>query len=404
VSGATLLDLVLVFLLVTYGATGFRQGLVVSVLSLVGFLAGGTAGMGLLPAVLGRWEWAVGHEVGRILLLVFGVFVMASIGQALMVGLGSRLRARVRARPVRLLDSLLGAVAVVAAVAVLIWFVGGAVRGGAPAPLARAIGESRVLGAIDRVVPPETGGLFAGFRQMLDREGFPKVFQGIGAEPITPAEPPDPASAAGPQVRAAAESVVKVTGVAEACQRGQEGTGWVAAPERVVTNAHVVAGMTRPQVRAMGLGPAYPARIVVFDPRRDLAVLEVPGLRAPALSAPAGSALRPGDPALVAGFPLNGPYRLEPARVRQTLNATGSDIYGRPGVQREVYSLFTRVEPGNSGGPLLSPSGQVVGVVFAKSLDDVSTGYALTLAEARPVIDAAATASVPVDSGGCSVG
>jgi S1-C subfamily serine protease len=110
------------------------------------------------------------------------------------------------------------------------------------------------------------------------------------------------------------------------------------------------------------------------------------------------------DQAVVAGFPLDGPYRLDAARVRRTLTATGSDIYGEPGVTREIYSLFARVEPGNSGGPLLAADGTVVGVVFAKSLDDPSTGYALTLAEARPVLQAAAAANQPVSTGGCSTG
>jgi S1-C subfamily serine protease len=101
---------------------------------------------------------------------------------------------------------------------------------------------------------------------------------------------------------------------------------------------------------------------------------------------------------------LDGPFRLDAARVRATIAATGSDIYGEPGVQREIYSLYARVEPGNSGGPLLSSDGKVVGVVFAKSLDDPSTGYALTLAEARPVLEAASSASRPVSTGACSTG
>jgi S1-C subfamily serine protease len=106
----------------------------------------------------------------------------------------------------------------------------------------------------------------------------------------------------------------------------------------------------------------------------------------------------------VAGFPLDGPYRLDAARVREVVQARGSDIYGSPGASREVYSLFARVRPGNSGGPLLSGSGDVVGVIFAKSLDDNSTGYALTLDEARPVLDAAASATTPVGTGPCVAG
>jgi len=174
----------------------------------------------------------------------------------------------------------------------------------------------------------------------------------------------------------------------------------VVAPERVVTNAHVVAGMSSQDVRIQGTGRSYDARVVVFDPQRDLAVLSVPGL--PAAALPQGPNLKRSDSAIVAGFPLDGPYRLDSARVRDLLTATGADIYGNPGVARNVYSLFARVEPGNSGGPLLSPSGQVVGIVFAKSLDDDSTGYALTMDEARPVLEAANRSSSPVSTGGCA--
>ncbi len=401
-TGSLLLDILLVLLLVSYAVTGYRQGLVVSALSLLGFLGGGALGMWLLPSLLRNSQWLTDREVVRIVVLVMGVFLFASLGQGIMVAVGRRVRSRVRARPLRVTDSLLGSVAVVVAVSILVWFLAGAVRGGAPAPLARAIGESRVLRTIDRAVPPATGQLFAGFRTMLDRNGFPRVFEGLSPEPIQAVQPPDGAASVAPEIRAAAGSIVKITSVAEACNRGQEGSGWVTSPEKVVTNAHVVAGVNAALVKVQGVGRSYPASVVVFDPGRDLAVLDVPGLPAPALKG--GGALNQGDSAVVAGFPLDGPFRLDAARVRRTLTATGSDIYGQPGVSREIYSLFARVEPGNSGGPLLSERGQVVGIVFAKSLDDESTGYALTLKEAQPVLDAAQGAMNRVATGGCSTG
>jgi S1-C subfamily serine protease len=237
---------------------------------------------------------------------------------------------------------------------------------------------------------------------VLDREGFPRVFDGVRAEPIAPIAPPDRQLALDPGVARAGESIVKITGVASSCNREQEGSGWVVAPERVVTNAHVVAGTTSERVRIQGAGRFYDARVVVFDSKRDLAVLSVPGLPAPASTL--GPDLRRSGGAIVAGFPLNGPYRLDPARVRDVLRATGSDIYGSPGVVREVYSLYARIQPGNSGGPLLSPNGAVVGIVFARSLDDDRTGYALTLDEARPVLDAADNAFSPVSTGECVTG
>ena len=397
---ANVLDIALAAVLVGYALIGHRQGLVVSVMSLVGFLSGGALGMWLLPILLKRWDSVDSNGGLRAVVLIFLVFVLASVGQAIAVLLGSRLRRGIRVKPARVIDSLLGALATVIAASVLIWFMAGAVRGGAPAPLAKAIGGSRVIQTIDRFVPPQTARLFAGFGSVLDREGFPRVFEGVQAEPIAPVSPPDNQLASGSGVARASASIVKITGVAESCNRGQEGSGWVVGPQRVVTNAHVVAGVTSEHVRVGGTGRSYDARVIVFDPQRDLAVLSVPGLPAPALRQ--GSVLKRSDGAIVAGFPLDGPYTLDPARVRDVLRATGADIYGNPGVVRQIYSLFAKVEPGNSGGPLLSPNGEVVGIVFAKSLDDNRTGYALTLAEARPVLEAASSSFAPVNTGGCA--
>jgi S1-C subfamily serine protease len=400
--GLTLLDYLLILLLVSYAVTGYRQGLVVSVLSLAGFLLGGALAMWLVPHLLEASTVLSSAPLVRSLLLIAGVFILASVGQAIAVYFGSRVRSHLRIKPAQTFDAALGAVAVVVSAAVLIWFIAGALRGGAPEPIARAIGESKVLGAIDRVVPPQTSRLFAGFREVLDREGFPRVFEGLGSEPIAPVTPPDPAVTQSAGVRAASASVIKVTGVAAACNRGQEGSGWVVSPGRVVTNAHVVAGMGSVTLRIHGTGRSYTGHVVIFDPTRDLAVIAVPGL--PARALPQGQDLTRGGSGVVAGFPLDGPYTLEPARVREVVEARGSDIYGQPGTVREVYSLYAQVRPGNSGGPLLSTDGKVVGVVFAKSLDDPSTGYALTLNEARPVLDAASSASKPVSTGACVAG
>jgi S1-C subfamily serine protease len=358
--------------------------------------------MWLLPRVLERWVEVGGTDLRRVAVLVVGVIVLASLGQALFVSVGTRVRRRVTARPARWADALLGVVASIVAVCVLVWVIAGALRGGPSPSLSRAIGQSRIVAAIDEVIPASSGRVFTGFRDLLDAEGFPRVFEGFGAERIRPVAPPDPNALDTPGVRAAAASIVKITGDARACNRSQEGTGWVLARERVVTNAHVVAAVRDPQVRIGGEGRRYAARVVVFDPVRDRAVLAVPGLPAPALRL--GQDLDRGDAAVVAGFPLDGPYRLDSARVREVVTARGEDIYGRRPSIRQVYSLFATVQPGNSGGPLLSASGEVVGVIFAKSLDDDSTGYALTLGESEPVLSKGRTADAPVAVGACAAG
>ena len=396
-SSGTVLDVLLLVVLVGYALSGLRQGFVVGLLSLAGFLGGAMLGMAVVPDVLQGLE----PGLGRAVLVLLGVLLVAWALQLVGLAVGRVVRSAVTWRPARAVDSGLGAVAAVVAVAVVTWLVAGAVRGTPSPTLSRAVASSRVVAAIDAVVPARAGKMFADFRSAVQGEAFPRVFAGITPEQILPVEPPDP-QVADPAARAAAGGIVKVVGIADDCSRGQEGTGFVVAPERVVTNAHVVAGVDDPDVQVAGEGEPLSGSVVVFDAQRDLAVVAVPGLQAPPLVL--GQDLARGDSAVVAGFPLDGPYTSVPARVREVLDARGEDIYGSPGVVRQVYSLFTQVEPGNSGGPLLDAGGAVVGVVFARSLDDRSTGYALTLSESRPVLQAAPAASAAVDTGPCSSG
>lgn len=393
-----MIDVLLLLIIGSYTYSGFRQGFLISALSLVGFLGFGALAMWLLPDLLAGWLQGSADLRGS-LFLVGGVLIFAALGQGVAGAVGARLKNRVRLAPAHYLDAALGAVASLVAISLLTWFVAGAVRGVA-GPVSRQIGKSHVVAALDDVVPARAAELFTGFRSLLDRGGFPKVFESLGPERILPIDPPDNSVATTKAVRAAAASMVKVTGIARSCSRSQEGSGWVVAPERVVTNAHVVAGEHSQIVRIGGVGPAYDAHVVVFDPKRDIAVLDVPGLPAPALKL--GSDVGRGTSTIVAGFPENGPYHVGAARVRQVITATGNDIYDRPGIARQVYSLYARVRPGNSGGPLLGQDGKVVGIVFATSLDDPNTGYALTMQESLPVLAQAARASTPVRTGGCA--
>lgn len=392
-----LLDVVLLLVLLGYAVSGLRHGLVVSAASLGGFVLGAAVGMQLLPDLVAGWPpgWR------RTAVLLGGVLVLGWLGQALGSLLGRRLRAVVSWQPARALDSALGAVATLVVVALVVWFVAGAVRGGPLPSLSRAVATSKVVQVIDEVVPPRASGLFSSFRSVVEAQDFPRVFTGTAPEPIASVPPPDPAVAE-PAAAAAAGGIVKVTGDAPACGRGREGTGFVVAPGRVVTNAHVVAAVESPSVQVGGTGDRLPARVVLFDPARDLAVLAVAGLGAAPL--PLGEQLGDGADAVVAGFPLDGPYRAVPARVREVVRAQGRDIYSADVVVRQVYSLAATVEPGNSGGPLLDAAGEVVGVVFARSLDDAGTGYAMTLAEVSPVLAAASQVRDPVSTGGCTTG
>ncbi len=392
-----LLDVILLLVLLAYAVSGLRQGLVVSALSLGGFLLGAVVGMKFLPGLVSGWDpgWQ------RTLVLVLGVLAVGWFGQVLGSLLGNQLRGVVSWQPARSIDAVLGGVASVAVVGLVVWFVAGAVRGGPLPALSRQVASSQVVRVIDQVVPPRASELFMTFRQVVEAQDFPRVFVGTDPEPIASVEPPDPA-VVGAAASTAAQSIIKVTGDAPSCGRGREGTGFVIAPERVVTNAHVVAAVDEPSVQVTGIGELLPADVVLFDPERDLAVLAVPGLAAPALGI--GDQLDADADAVVAGFPLDGGYTAVPARVREVLRAQGKDIYSASTVVRQVYSLAARVEPGNSGGPLLDSGGEVVGVVFARSLDDAGTGYAMTLGEVAPVLGAAEGARDRVPTGACIAG
>ncbi|HET7398022.1 MAG TPA: MarP family serine protease [Intrasporangium sp.] len=399
-TGGQATDLLLLVVLGLYALSGYRQGLVASVCSLVGFVAGAVVAIWQLPAVLSRWDAVADDPTLRVVVLVVAVVLVGWLGQFLGALVGGALRRRVGPRLLRRADALLGAVLVTLAAAVILGFLGSSLRGVGNPALTRAASESRVLGVVSELVPEQSSRAFAGFRSFLYSQGFPRVFSGLGPEPITPVAPPDGSVADSSTLQDVERSVVKVTTRARSCSRDQEGTGWVLRPGQVVTNAHVVAGADR--VRVESNGQEVPGQVTVFDARRDLAVIAVPGLDAPAL--PLGSPLPPGASAAVPGYPLDGPYSVVPARVRTTLDARGLDIYGRERVVREIYSLNTTVQPGNSGGPLVDTGGHVVGVVFAKSLEDSQTGYALTLAEARPVLDEARTSDRPVPTGACLPG
>lgn len=396
-TGGDIIDVALVLVLLGYAVSGYRQGLIASVFSLVGFLGGALIGIWQLPSLLARWDAVADDDRWRVVALIVGVVAVGWLGQFLGSLVGGPISRKVGRTALRGVDAVLGAVIVAVAAALVLGFIGGTLRTAGNPALARAISDSRVLRAVDRVTPAQTGQVFAGFRNFLSDQGFPQVFGGLAPEPITPVQDPNPGVAQASAIRAARASIVKVTTASDSCQRGQEGTGWVVSSGRIVTNAHVVAGASRLQVE-WGT-ETLPARVVLFDPDRDLAVLSVDDLDAPALRL--GSELERGQSAVVPGYPLDGPYTVVSARVRATLSARGYDIYSAGKVVREIYSLNTTVRPGNSGGPLLDTQGRVVGVVFARSLEDDRTGYALTLAEAMPVIDQAASAGSAVGTGSC---
>jgi len=265
--------------------------------------------------------------------------------------------------------------------------------------LTQQIKASTVVAGIDAAVPPPARRAVSGMQALLNSTGFPRVFSELAEPPALPVEPPDAGALLDPSLKQALASVVRVEGEAVDCSTQITGSGFVFAPHRVMTNAHVVAGVTSPTVQVRGSGDLLDATVVYFDPELDVAVLEVPDITAPPLRW--GGVAEPGSNAAVAGFPRGGPLDVEAARIRDQLTARGEDIYGADPVVRDIYSIRSSVLPGDSGGPLLSTKGRVLGVVFAAAIHDSTTGYALTADQVSEAATTGRTARGAVDTGTC---
>ncbi|WP_171166577.1 MarP family serine protease [Streptomyces sp. I05A-00742] len=396
------LDIVLLLAAAWFAVIGYRQGFVVGVLSVIGFLGGGLAALYALPVI---WDSATGEKTPgtpAAVAAVVIVIVCASVGQAATTHLGNRLRRHITWSPARALDATGGALVNVVAMLLVAWVIGSALAGTSLPTLGKQVRNSKVLLGVARVVPAQANTWFADFSTALAQNGFPQVFAPFSTEPITSVPAPDPELSGSAVAAEAQRSIVKVVGNAPGCGKVLEGSGFVFAPQRVMTNAHVVGGVTEPTVQVGGRGRLLDAKVVLYDWKRDIAVLQVPALRAPELRFARAEA-ESGMSAIVAGFPENGAYDVRSARVRSRVDANGPDIYHRGYVRRDVYSLYATVRQGNSGGPLLTPDGRVYGVVFAKSLDDADTGYALTADEVHEDVVEGRTAVDPADTQGCAL-
>ncbi|GAA2619510.1 MarP family serine protease [Actinomadura fulvescens] len=398
--GDHLLDLILLVLIVLFAVSGYRQGFIVSLLSFAGFVGGGVAGVLVAPPIA---EAVVKGTAQQALLAIVIAFLAATLGQLIASSAGAVLRNRVTGINARTVDAAGGAVVSSLSLVLVAWFFGSLVSQSPFSPVRTQVADSSIINGVDTMMPQQAQTWFSSFKKFVKEDsGFPQVFNGLGGESITEVPPPDDGLLSTPALRNARNSIVKIVSVAPQCQRRIEGTGFVFAPERVMTNAHVVAGARGDsQVKPVGAPNASTGRVVLYDPRRDIAVLYVPGLEAPPLkfSGPA----RNQDDAIIAGFPKDHPFNQSAARIRARQTARGQDIYHSGQVSREIYAIRGKVEPGNSGGPLLAKDGTVYGVIFAAALDtETPTGYALTAEEVASDARAGATATLPASTGNCS--
>jgi S1-C subfamily serine protease len=336
---------------------GWAQGFIAGALALVGFAAGAWLATRAAPLVLpesDESQWAPAFAL-------VGAIVAGAVLAASFEGVAARLRRRFSSSAFAAIDGALGAV-LTACIGLLVAWVLGAVALQAAPDIRRDVQRSTILRQLNAVLPP-TGPLLNTLRAL---DPFPRI---DGPQARVPA--PRGAITRDPDVVAARPSIVKILGTA--CGVGVEGSGWVARPGVVVTNAHVIAGQDDTQVLPGGQDPGIDAQAIHFDARNDLAVLRVPGLDAPALElAPNPES---GTSAAILGFPLNGPYDVRAGRLGPTREVISQDAYGRGSVRRRIFALRGAVRSGNSGGPMVDGAGRVVTTIFAATTSGPRGGY-----------------------------
>jgi S1-C subfamily serine protease len=388
-------DIVIVVAAVAYAFGGYRNGAVVGLFSLAGFFGGAVLG-GQLARPLGS-HLAGGRS--QVPIAIVCVLMIALLGQLLAVWIAGHVRSRLHWKSARALDAGIGSVLGVISVLLVAWMVAVPLASSPYQSLNSAVRRSNVVAGVNDVMPTEVRNLYGNLQRFIDRSGFPQVFGALQPTKIVNVGPPDPALTASAGVTADRNSVLKIRGEAPSCDRQIEGSGFVYASGRVLTNAHVVAGTDHVAVEFGSR--TLTAHVVVYDPQRDVAVLDVPGLSA----APLAFAAKPAatnDSAVVLGFPEDGPFDVRAARIRDLGEISGQDIYGRGNITRQIYSIRSIVRSGNSGGPLISPAGQVLGMVFATALDDPETGFVLSNDEIAADAAKGTAATASVGTGSCT--
>ena len=389
-------DVLVLLLALLAAVSGAFQGVIIALPSLVGVVLGAVGGIKLAPLVVDLFT----NPVAKVAFAVATVVFLVALGETLGVWAGRKLRQKINPDKLSGVDKTLGAIVQAAVVFVVAWLIATPLTTVSGLPwLPKAINSSVVLGGVNDLMPEAAQGFPSDLRKLLDASGFPSIVPPFENAPSADTSPPDTALQKSQIVQDVHPSIVKIRGTASACSRSLEGSGFVIAPQRVMTNAHVVAGTDVVGIETTA--GDYPARVVYFDPEVDIAVLAVPRLRAPALPFAAETA-KAGDSAIVLGYPLDGPYKATPARIRGRINLRGPDIYEANTVQRDVFTVRAEIRSGNSGGPMVTPDGKVIGVVFGAAVEDPETGFTLTAEQVRAEVDLAPSQSSNVSTGSCA--
>lgn len=389
-TGMSNLDLLILLFLVIAVVDGVRKGATTQLSTFAGFWLGLGLGAFIAREVAARMQ----RDVLETFLSVAITFGMASILSGMGRMLGSRMASRVKQMGLAGMDGAAGGALSTISTLLVVWLIGSMLSTVPIAPISRSIGGSTIVKGLVRQMPPAPT-VFTKLRGLIGAAGFPQVFAELEPELVGPVALPSD-----PQVRAAAKgaiaSTVKIVGTG--CGGTMTGSGFVAAPGLVVTNAHVIAGIDNPVV--IDRKGKHISTPVHFDPDQDIAILKTTGLAGRPLTL-AGEVSAKGAKGAVLGYPGGGPLKIVPAAVVNSFKALGRDIHGSKLVSRQVYQLQAEVRPGNSGGPFVDEGGRVVGLVFSASAAKKDVGYALRSIEVLGRVEQAKKAG-PADTGPCT--
>ncbi|MEO6761730.1 MAG: MarP family serine protease [Candidatus Saccharimonadales bacterium] len=385
-----IVDILIILLLISSMVRGSQIGMIRQAGSTIGFIGGLFLGSFISSHTITSGHVSAAASLIGIIIVLIISFGLLSVGEYI----GIKLKTRLMRHRIDVLDGGLGAVMGVATLLLGLWLIAAMVVLSPQLGLQSVVKQSRIINSLNRSLPPVTK-FFGVLNRLIDPNGFPQVFSGLEPSPKHVELPPLGELKAA--VLADQASVVKIEGTG--CGGIVEGSGFVYAKNRVVTNAHVVAGVRHPQI--WDKNGIHDTRVVWFDSKLDLAVLEVSQLAGKPLTI--NQATQPtGTPAAVVGYPGGGDFTAQPASVLDHFLASGRDIYDQGRTERQIYSVQSKVVPGNSGGPLIAKDGSVLGVVFATSTTYNDVGYVLTSKQVSQTLDQAVSANKTVPTSSCS--
>lgn len=390
----TALDYALIAIGIYSVYVGWWRGLIKSAFAILGV----GFGIWLSNSILEIYYGASSEiDTKRIAITTFVFMAGIAVGNIFGTIVGNFVQRIIARGPIKLVNKFGGAAFSALAWALVVWLISGFLTGLPISRITNLLNDSTVISKLDENAPDQLRSFVESARASITNSQLPEV--AIDAIVGPEVDPPDPTILANANIANAIASVARIESISEECNTKLSGSGFVIADNLIVTNAHVIAGINKPNVRIGGKGKAVSGEVIYFDPKIDLALIRTSKLSAPALSI--GEELSRSDMAVVAGFPGGGSLTLIPARVKTVAKSVDSDIYGAGQVTRELYVLRADVQQGDSGAALINDQGKVAGVIFAASATESFVGYALTVTELQRALTLGANNTEPVDTGKC---